>query len=98
METIKNSGILAYNIKEGSFDGDGFITFIQKKLDVHFQNNRNDVLIMNNCSFHHRKNVIALLKMKKINHRFLSPYYPELNPIEEYFSHFKTVLSSIRPE
>jgi len=97
MVAVKNSGILAYDIKEDSFDGDCFIIFIQGKLDVQFQNNRNDVLIMDNCSFHHRKDVIALLKMKKINHRFLSPYSPQLNPIEEYFSHFKAVLSLIRP-
>jgi len=52
---------------------------------------------MDKCSFHHRKDVIALLKMKKINHRFLPPFSPQLNPIEEYFSHFKAVLSLIRP-
>ena len=36
MVAIKNSGILAYDIKEGSFDGDCFIIFIQEKLNVHF--------------------------------------------------------------
>jgi len=39
MIAIKSSGILAYYIKEGSFDGDCFITFIQEKFDVHYQNN-----------------------------------------------------------
>ena len=35
MVAIKNTEILAYDIREGSFDGDCFITFIQEKLKVH---------------------------------------------------------------
>ena len=59
MVAIQTSGMLAYYITEGSLGGDCFITFIEEKLDIYFQNNLNDVLIMDNYSFHHRKDVIA---------------------------------------
>ena len=49
---------------------------------------------MDNCSFHHRRDVVNLLNSKNINHRFLPPYSPQLSPIEEYFSHFKSILIS----
>ena len=55
MLAMKNTEILAYG-------GDSLINFIEEKLDVHFKNNSNDVLIMDNCNFHHRKDVVALLK------------------------------------
>ncbi|KAG0441996.1 hypothetical protein DMUE_0627 [Dictyocoela muelleri] len=68
--------------------------FIENKLATHFQNNSDDILIMDNCSFHHRGDVIDLLNSKNIKHRFLPAYSPQLNPIEEYFSYFKSKLAS----
>ena len=65
MVAIKDLGILAYDIGEGSFDGDYFFTFIGEKLDVHCQNNPKGVLIMDNSNFHNRKDVIALFKNEK---------------------------------
>ncbi|KAG0441634.1 hypothetical protein DMUE_0898 [Dictyocoela muelleri] len=96
MIAIKKSGIITYQIEDGSFNGDTFINFIENNLLLHFQNNRNDILVMDNCSFHHRRDVIALLENKNINIRFLPAYSPQLNPIEEYFGHFKSKLSSFR--
>ncbi|KAG0439509.1 hypothetical protein DMUE_2386 [Dictyocoela muelleri] len=94
MVAIKKSGIINFEIKDGSFNGESFMCFIENKLTVHFQNNNDDILIMDNCSFHHRSDVIALLDSKNIKHRFLPAYSPQLNPIEEYFSYFKSKLSS----
>ena len=55
---IKKSGIIAFEIKDGAFNGDAFIVFIREKLVPHFNNNTSYILIMNNCSFHHRRDVI----------------------------------------
>lgn len=94
MVAIKNTGIVGYKIFDGSFNGDTFMDFINDILDYHFRLNVNDVLVMDNCSFHHRRDVIQLLTNKNINYRFLLAYSPQLNPIEEYFSHFKARLNS----
>ena len=97
MVAIKITGIIAFEIKDGAFNGESFMKFIEEKLLLHFQSYPNDVLVMDNCSFHHRRDVIEMLNCKNINHRFLPPYSPQLNPIEEYFSHFKAVLAGIHP-
>ena len=97
MVAIKNNGVVCYEIKDGSFEGTSFIKFIEEHLCQHFAFNSNDVLVMDNCSFHHRKDVISYLNLNNINYRFLPPYSPQLNPIEEYFSHFKANLQSIHP-
>ncbi|KAF0990067.1 hypothetical protein HZS_4827 [Henneguya salminicola] len=49
---------------------------------------------MDNCSFYHRSDVTALFIELGVSVRFLPPYFPQLNPIEEYFSHLKSVYSS----
>ncbi|KAG0434469.1 hypothetical protein DMUE_5171 [Dictyocoela muelleri] len=54
-------GIINFEIKNGSFNGESFISFIENKLASHFQNNNDDLLIVNNCSFHYRSDVIARL-------------------------------------
>lgn len=95
MVAIKNTGVISFDIRDGSFDGDSFIQYINEKLSDHFMNNPNDILIMDNCRFHHRKDVIELLERKRIGFMFLPPYSPQLNPIEEYFSFFKASLASM---
>lgn len=95
MVTIKNTGIIAFEIKDGLYDEDSFLQYINEKLSLHFINNPSDILIMDNCRFHYRRDVIELLQRKNISYLFLPPYSPQLNPIEEYFSYFKATLSLI---
>ncbi|KAF0985496.1 hypothetical protein HZS_1619, partial [Henneguya salminicola] len=54
MLAIKHNGIVATGIIEGTFNGDSFKDYI------HFIDNPRDVLVMDNCSFHHRSDVTAL--------------------------------------
>lgn len=68
--------------------------FINEKLSKHFIKNPRDIVVMDNCRFHHRKDVLDLLTDRGIGHRFLPPYSPQLNPIEEYFSSLKSRISS----
>ena len=93
---IKMSGILAYQIKDVSFNGISFIEHIRNHLIPHFKEHSNDVLIMDNCSFHHRSDVLELLNESNINYRFIPPNFPQISAIEEYFSHLKSNLKSIQ--
>jgi len=58
--------------------------YIKNHLIPHFKEHSNDVFIMDNCSFHHRSDVLALLNESNINYRFIPPYPPQLIAIEEY--------------
>ena len=46
--------------------------------------------ILENCSKHHRPEVVAFLRDIRVIVHFLPPYSPDLNPIEEAFPKVKT--------
>ena len=50
---------------------------------------QNPILLMDNCSVHHNWWCASLLISYGIEPRFLAPYTPKSNPIEESFSKFK---------
>ena len=52
---------------------------------------------MDNCRFHHSVDVIRILTANNINYKFLPPYSPQLNPIEEFFGELKANYKLIRP-
>ena len=47
---------------------------------------------MDNMRFHHTKMVTQLLDDENISYKFLSPYSPDLNPIEKMWSKMKAFL------
>jgi transposase len=96
MMAIKKSGILKYKIQIGAYNGTLFIDFLQT-LVQHFTDNPNDWLVMDNCRFHRRGDVIMFLDQNNIRYKFLPPYSPQLNPIEEYFSFIKSKYRTMRP-
>ena len=52
---------------------------------------------MDNCRFHHRKDILHLLVENRISYLFLRPYTPNLNPIENFFSTLKPKYKSSVP-
>ena len=57
----------------------------------------NDVLIMDNVRFHHSNDVKLWCDRKNIIIKYLQPYSPEVNLIENVFSTIKSRYSAIRP-
>jgi len=97
MLAISIGGIVGHELKEGSFDGNGLINFINNSLLSHFLGNPNDILVMDNCRFHHRADVKQLLDSYRIHYLYLPAYSPQLSPIEEYFSHLKAKYTDLKP-
>ena len=52
---------------------------------------------MDNVRFHHSNDVKLWCKRKNIIIKYIPPYSPDLNPIENVFSTFKSRYSAIRP-
>ena len=75
---------------EGSIDGDKFCDFVQKCLVPILQpfkgTNDRSVVVMDNASIHHVDRVVAAIQQTGALVRFLPPYSPDLNPIEEVFA------------
>lgn len=56
--------------------------------------NPNNVVIMDNCSIHHRDDVITAVQDTGALLHFLPPYTPDWNPAEEAFSDVKTIMKT----
>ena len=93
---IKNNGIVGYSVKECAFNGDCLIDFIRSNLLNNNFVGLNDVLIMDNCRFHHQQDVKQFLFESNIYFLYLPAYSSQLNPIEEYFSHSKAKYKSLK--
>lgn len=95
-------GILTYRgiediyIAEGNVNSDIFLDFIVRcliPLLLPFDgDNPRSVVIIDNASIHHVEMVTRLISAAGALLRFLPPYSPDLNPIEETFSKVKSYL------
>lgn len=95
---LSNVGIFKYRSILGAYNANSFLEFLcQCSYDI-AQTFPNSYLIMDNAKFHHSQNVTAFLEEEEIRYKFLPPYSPQLNPIEECFSAFKSRLHKVSPK
>ena len=98
---LTTRGIEDFYLVEGNINGDIFLNFVQRCLlsvMLPFDgDNPWSVLVMDNAAIHHVEAVIDLLTAAGILIRFLPPYSPDLNPIEEAFSKVKAYQSTRNP-
>ena len=97
-------GVMTWNgiddayIVEGNVDSDVFLQFVQRSLLpilLPFDgDNPRSVVILDNASIHHVESVIPLISATGALVRFLPPYSPDLNPLEEAFSKIKAYLKN----
>ena len=87
---ISSEGIVFHMVKRGAFKSADFVAFLQA-LANRFPavRNREVCLVMDNARIHHARATTAFLHENNINHIFLPPYSPELNPIENVFGVLK---------
>ena len=84
--------------KIATVNDDKFCDFVQRCLVPILQpfNGMNDrsIVVMDNASIHHVNRVVATIQETGALVRFLSPYSPDLNPIEEVFTKVKSYLKA----
>lgn len=95
--SISSRGVIGYRIKEGAFNGDLLLEYLENIILPYFNENPSSILIMDNCRFHHRLDVKEFLNLHHIVHKYIAPYSPQLNGIEEFFALLKSRYNSIRP-
>ena len=96
MCAMTSDGVLEYEATTGSINADKFMDFIRGRLIPNMQPFpvRHSILILDNCSIHHARDVKDLLNSFGILVLFLPPYSPDYNPIEELFSYVKYYLKA----
>jgi len=53
---------------------------------------------MDNVKFHHSREIQMLLRENNIVFKYLPPYSPQLNPIEEFFAMLKARYAALRKD
>ena len=96
LSIISTTGIIAYDILEGPYNSESFIKFLENAVNSGITFSQK-ILVMDNVKFHHSNIVKSWLSDNNVVAKYLPPYSPQLNPIEEVFSVVKARYHEIRP-
>ena len=88
---MTSAGILYYSILDGNGNRERFLHYIDDLAHARdvAQLPNDSILIMDNCTIHHGAQVQELLELRGFQWRFLPPYSPYFNPIENMFAMWK---------
>ncbi len=87
------AGIRCSTVVDGAINGDVFEAFVEHVLVPELESG--DIVVMDNLSSHKRERVRKLVEATGAQLRYLPPYSPDLNPIEQVFSKIKQLLRKL---
>lgn len=87
---LRMTGMVAPMVLDGPINGDWFEAYVVQVLVPELR--PGEVVIMDNLSSHKRPAVRDRIEAARATLRFLPPYSPDFNPIEEAFSRLKAML------
>lgn len=86
-------GVRCSTVVDGAVNGDVFHAFVEQVLVPALR--PGDIVVMDNLSSHKGALVRSLVEEAGAELRFLPPYSPDLNPIENVFSKIKQLLRGL---
>ena len=90
---LRHDGMVAPCVFDGPINGDKFVAYVEQELVATLK--PGDIVIMDNLSAHKRAEAKAAIEAVGAELRFLPPYSPELDPIEQAFAKFKNILRKL---
>ena len=90
LPAISLDGVLHLDILTRSWTADEFRPFVEVllgRMNPYLQ--KNSVLVLDNASAHHFEDLCELVEGRGMRLRYLPPYSPDFNPIEQGFSGMK---------
>ncbi len=87
---LRNSGMVAPMVLDGPINGDLFLTYVEQVLVPELR--PGDIVIMDNLGSHKGVGVQAAIEAAGASLRYLPPYSPDFNPIENAFAKLKASL------
>ena len=87
---LRTDGLAAPFVCDGAINGDLFIAYVEQVLVPTLR--PGDTVVMDNLSSHKRAAVREAIEAAGASLRFLPPYSPDLNPIEQVFAKLKSIL------
>lgn len=86
---ICNHKFITVSLFQGNINSDVFHAWVEQDFIPKIPDRA--VVVMDNASFHKRKDTIELFNQRNIILEFLPPYSPDLNPIEKKWSQAKSI-------
>ncbi len=87
---LRNDGIVAPFVLDGAINRDAFETYVARVLVPDLR--PGDIVVMDNLSSHKGPRVQQLIEAAGASLRYLPPYSPDFNPIENAFAKLKALL------
>lgn len=87
---LTSRGFIAPYVLDGAMDGLTFRAWIEQMLAPKLESG--DIVIMDNLPAHKVQGVRQAIEAKGAELRYLPPYSPDLNPIEQAFAKLKALL------
>ena len=87
---LRHNKMTAPMVVEGAMTGEMFLAYIEQCLVPTLK--RNDIVVMDNCRVHLAPGIREAIERARATLRYLPKYSPDLNPIEQVFAKFKTLL------
>lgn len=92
---LRRDAITAPMTLDGAMDGEMFVAWTEQRLVPTLR--RGDIVFMDNLSSHKVDGVEEAIKAAGAIVRYLPPYSPDLNPIEQVFAKLKSILRRWKP-
>jgi transposase len=92
---LRPEGVMAPAVFDGPIDNPCFLAYVEQVLVPSLR--RGDVVVLDNLAVHKQPEVRTAIEAAGAQIRFLPPYSPDFNPIEQAFAKLKAFLRAARP-
>jgi transposase len=92
---LRPTGVYAPAVFDGPIDNATFRAYVEQVLVRELR--AGDVVVLDNLAVHKQPEVRAAIEATGAHLRFLPPYSPDFNPIEQAFAKLKAFLRAFRP-
>ena len=92
---LRLDGLAAPAVFDGPIDNPTFLAYVEQVLVPTLR--PGDVVVLDNLAVHKQPEVRAAIEAVGAQLRFLPPYSPDFNPIEQAFAKLKAFLRAARP-
>ena len=92
---LRIDGLVAPAVFDGPIDNPTFLAYVEQVLVPTLR--PGDVVVLDNLTMHKQPAVQAAIEHVGARIRFLPPYSPDFNPIEQAFAKLKAFLRAARP-
>jgi transposase len=92
---LRPDALTAPAVFDGPIDSDSFLAYVEQVLVPTLQ--PGDVVVLDNLAVHKQPTVRTAIEQVGATLRFLPPYSPDFNPIEQVFAKLKAFLRKCKP-